>query len=257
MFNLKAFSLLVVALCFGVGAAVFANDWLQRQASAQVAEAIIERQPVLVAARTIEFGHTLEELDIRVVEWPVDLLPEGVLGDRETALGRVAGQKLLAGEPLLAERLVDELPGSELSSMIAPSKRAITVRVNDVAGVAGFLLPGNRVDVLGTRKVNGRANTRTVLQNVKVLAVDQRARRDADGPVVVRAVTLEAGVDESITLVRATEEGTVQLALRNPEDLAMRDDTELPAKVVRAPRPAAPTVRIIRGTSVNRQAVQN
>ena len=259
MFNFKALSLLIAALFFGVGAAFFANDWLQRQASTQVMEAVIERQPVLVAARAVEFGQKLVAADIRVVEWPVDLLPDGVLGDSEMAVGRVASQKLLAGEPLLAERLVERLSGSALSAMIAPNKRAITVRVNDVAGVAGFLLPGNRVDVLGTRKVNGRANTRTVLQNVKVLAVDQKASRDKEEPVVVRAVTLEAGVDESITLVKATEEGTVQLALRNPEDLAMRVDPEPVASAARsaASRRAEPVVRIIRGTSVNQLTVQN
>ena len=171
----------------------------------------------------------------------------------------MANQKLIAGEPLLAERLVERLTGSALSAMIAPNMRAITVRVNDVAGVAGFLLPGNRVDVLGTRKVNGRANTTTVLQNVKVLAVDQRANRDKDEPIVVRAVTLEADVEDSITLVRATEEGTVQLALRNPEDLAMRVDTARAPSAARKgdAAPADAQVRIIRGTSVDRLAVQN
>lgn len=259
MFNFKAFSLLVGALLFGVGAAFFANNWLQQQASTQVMEAIIERQPVLVAARVVEFGQRLEESDIRIVEWPVDLLPEGVLGDQSKAVGRIANQKLLVGEPLLAERLVERLTGSALSAMISPNKRAITVRVNDVAGVAGFLLPGNRVDVLGTRMVDSRANTTTVLQNVKVLAVDQSTKHDKDEPVVVRAVTLEAGVDESITLVKATQEGTVQLVLRNPEDLAMRVDVEPDTKVaqVKRIRSVEPMVRVIRGTSVDRLVVQN
>lgn len=259
MFNFKAFSLLIAALFFGVGAAFFANDWLRQQASTQVMEAVIERQPVLVAAQVVEFGERLEESDIRIVDWPVDLLPEGVLGDQSLAVGRIASQKLLVGEPLLAERLVEQLTGSALSSMIAPNKRAITVRVNDVAGVAGFLLPGNRVDVLGTRMVNSRAITVTVLQNIKVLAVDQKANHDRNEPTVVRAVTLEAGVDDSITLVKATEEGSVQMVLRNPEDLATRMDVEPVTRIAKADkiRSSKPMVRIIRGTSVDRLAVQN
>lgn len=259
MFNFKAFSLLIAALFFGVGAAFFANNWLQQQASTQVMEAVIERQPVLVAARVVEFGEKLEESDIRIVNWPVDLLPEGVMGDQSLAVGRIASQKLFVGEPLLAERLVERLAGSALSAMIAPNKRAITVRVNDVAGVAGFLLPGNRVDVLGTRMVDSRANTKTVLQNVKVLAVDQKANHDKNEPAVVRAVTLEADVDESIMLVKATQEGSVQLVLRNPDDLATRMEVEPVRKIARAGklRSAHPMVRVIRGTSVNRLVVQN
>lgn len=259
MFNFKAFSLLIAALFFGVGAAFFANNWLQQQASTQVMEAVIERQPVLVAARIVEFGERLEESDIRIVDWPVDLLPEGVVGDQSLAIGRIASQKLLVGEPLLAERLVEQLTGSALSAMIAPNKRAITVRVNDVAGVAGFLLPGNRVDVLGTRMVKGRANTVTVLQNIKVLAVDQKTNDDKNEPTVVRAVTLEATVEESIILVRTTEEGSVQMVLRNPEDLATRVEVAPVTKVAQAGkvRSPKPTVRIIRGTSVDRLAVQN
>lgn len=259
MFNIKALGLLLAAVFFGVGAAFFANDWLQRQADAKVTEALIERRPVLVAARTVEFGRTLEQADVQVVKWPADLLPKGVLGDPRKAVGLVASQKLIAGEPLLSERLVERLTGSALSAMIAPNMRAITVRVNDVAGVAGFLLPGNRVDVFGTRKTNGSATTTTVLENVKVLAVDQSASREEDDPVVVRAVTLEAGVEDSITLVKATEEGTVQLALRNPEDLATSADTEPVEPIVRhrAAIPSRTQVRIIRGTSIDQLAVRN
>lgn len=259
MFNFKAFSLLVVALLFGIGAAFFANSWLQQQANTQELAAVVDHQPVLVAARKLEYGQQLEEADIKVVEWPVDLVPAGALSDQVDAVGRFANQKLVVGEPLLEARVVDRVAGSALSALISDNKRAITVRVNDVAGVAGFLLPGNRVDVLGTRMVSNRAITSTVLQNVRVLAVDQRASPDKDEPVVVRAVTLEAGIDESIMLVKATEEGSVQLVLRNPEDLAIRIAQAPVQKTVQAKRTRTrePLVRIIRGTSVNSLAIQN
>ena len=141
--------------------------------------------------------------------------------------------------------------------MIAPSKRAITVRVNDVAGVAGFLLPGNRVDVLGSKTLNRKTTTKTILQNLKVLAIDQKSNPDKDEPVVVRAVTLEADLDESIKLVNATQEGSVQLVLRNPEDkIKLAQNSEKPAPKISTPRRATPTVTIIRGTSVNKSRLR-
>ena len=105
--------------------------------------------------------------------------------------GWIATSEIIEGELLMKGRFVEHLAGSTLAAMVAPNKRAVSVRVNDVAGVAGFLLPGNFVDVLGTRLERGsrRAVTSTIIQNVKVLAVDQTARTDDDNePVVVRAV---------------------------------------------------------------------
>ena len=131
-----------------------------------------------------------------------------------------------------------------------------------VVGVAGFLLPGNRVDVLASRIENStrRAITETILKNIKVLAVDQTASTDKNEPVIVRAVTLEMAPDQSEALVKAKEEGTIQLTLRNPlakEEIIVEEPP--PAPVARpvsrpAPRRAAPrdtTITIIRGTNVD------
>ena len=140
--------------------------------------------------------------------------------------------------------------------------RAVTVRVDDVVGVAGFLLPGNHVDVVAARMHNDtqRAEAETVLRNLNVLAVDQTASQDKDQPVVVRAVTLEVTPKQAEVLVRAREEGKIQLTLRNP--LANREPEVVaavepkpapaPAKKVREPvvRPAGNPVTIIRGTNV-------
>lgn len=257
MFNGKALGLLTVALIFGFGAAVFANQWLQEQLS--TTPVVVEQADttaVVIAAKEIPFGQVVEDIHIRTVQWPKDLVPEAAVLLPEDAIGKLANQKILAGEPLSSERIVTKLAGSKLSALIGEDKRAITVRVNDVAGVAGFLLPGNRVDVLGTRMVKKRAFTTPVLQNIKVLAVDQTSRQDKDDPVVVRAVTLEADLDQSLILVKATSEGSVQLVLRNPEDLSTRIEEKKVATVVKK-RVAPPTVKIIRGTSVNNATVRN
>ena len=133
---------------------------------------------------------------------------------------------------------------------IEPTKRAVSVRVNDVIGVGGFLLPGNRVDVLATRMTDERrAVTQTLLQNLKVLAVDQTASPEKDKPAVVRAVTLEMEPVEAELLVGATEEGTVQLALRNPDDMrvvssiANPPPAAQPARMPRIVKPAMPVAK--------------
>ena len=123
-------------------------------------------------------------------------------------------RRSLSGEVLLKERLAKTSAGSTLAALIRPDMRAVTVRVDDVVGVAGFLMPGNHVDVVAARKVdNSRPITETVLYDINVLAVDQTANQDKDQPLVVRAVTLEMTPKQAEVLVRAREEGRIQLTL--------------------------------------------
>jgi pilus assembly protein CpaB len=238
------------ALLLGLGAAWMANGWIQ--ARIQPAEAG-NAATVVVAALEVPFGTKIESSHIRTTEWPIGSVPEGAFSDPAEVEGKIAKQAFFPGEILLEGRVAEHLGGSTLSAIIEPNKRAITVRVNDVIGVAGFLLPGNRVDVLATRREGKRANTRTVLEDIKVLAVDQSASPEKDKPVVVRAVTLEMTPEEAETLVKSTEEGTLQLTLRNPLDknpvLAKKEESRPVRKVVRA-RSYGSNVTIIRGVDV-------
>lgn len=256
MFNGKALFLLVLALAAGVGAARYAHTWLQTQTGGTIVEAV-ETVDVVIAAREIPFGIIIEDSHLRTATWPKENVPVDTFRTKDELIGKLLNQSAVPGEPLMGARVVDKLEGSRLSALIAPNKRAITVRVNDVAGVAGFLLPGNRVDILATRLANGRATTDTLLQNIKVLAVDQKADRDKNEPVVVRAVTLEADLEEASKLAGATQEGTIQLVLRNPEDNATIIEA---APVAKAPAPVKRDTRrpitIIRGTSVNESKVK-
>lgn len=219
----------VGALVLGVVAAVFAARWMQNRL-ADVESSRAGTVPVVVAAIEIPFGERIKATDVKTINWPQMQRPDDSFADPSLVVGRFTNQKLLPGEMVLKQRIVDESAGNLLSTLIEPNHRAVTVRVNDVIGVAGFLLPGNRVDVLATRKDNNRrAETRTLLQNLKVLAVDQTtAQEGKDEPVVVRAVTLEMRPDQAEQLVSATEEGSVQLALRNPEDLSVATSPEPP-----------------------------
>lgn len=257
MFNAKALILLLLSIGVGTGAAVYARHWLQSQ-QGNVAESTVDTTDVLVAAREIPYGQTIEESHLRLVAWPNDALPEGIYMVKEDVVGKIVNQTALPGDLMLQARVVDKLEGSRLSALIAPNKRAITVRVDDVNGVAGFLLPGNRVDVLATRLVDRRATTKTLLQDIKVLAIDQKASPDKDDPVVVRAVTLEADLEEAEKLSGATAEGKIQLVLRNPDDRAVvRENVPVATETTRAPsRDTRQNITIIRGTSVDQSKVR-
>lgn len=250
---------LLIAVLLGLGAALFARSWMQSRLAAVEAE---KRNgvAVVVAATEIPFGAKIKSESVKIAYWPKDNVPAGIFNDPADVVGKVANQKILPDEPVSQSRAVNQGGGSSLAALIEPNMRAVTVRVNDVIGVAGFLLPGNRVDVLATRVLdNRRAQTRTLLQDLKVLAVDQTAQADKDKPVVVRAVTLEVEPREAELLVTAIEEGTVQLALRNPEDVALLSSAELAeppkprkprARVVVEQPLAAPSITVIRQTQV-------
>jgi len=242
----------VLAIALGVGAMWLANGWLESRLT-PVAGAEADTIGVVVAAVEIPFGMKIESAQLKQIAWPSEDLPAGALVSLEEAEGKIANQTLFPGELILRNRIVEHISGSTLSAIISPNMRAVTVRVNDVLGVAGFLLPGNRVDILASRTENRRAQTQTILENIKVLAVDQTASPDKDKPIVVRAVTLEASPKESERLVKATQEGTVQLALRNPTDDAKLVKAE-PAKPVVARRVrSGSSVTIIRGNSISRK----
>lgn len=266
----KSLLSLLMATVLGLGAAVFAQNWMKDRIAAVEAEKL-NGVPVVIAVREIPFGEKITADDLKVIGWPHGNVPEGVFSDPAEVLGKVANQKILPGEPVLKSRAVQMGGGSSLAALIEPNMRAVTVRVNDVIGVGGFLLPGNRVDVLATRMLDQqrRAQTRTLLSNVKVLAVDQTALAEKDKPVVVRAVTLEVDPRQAEKLVQATEEGTVQMALRNPDDSSVLEDTETvavappvatpsrsrPKLAVTESAPAeAPPVMVIRQTQVGRSA---
>jgi pilus assembly protein CpaB len=180
--------------------------------------------------------------------------PGGAFNELKEVEGKVTRAAILQGEILLEGRFTDQGNGSTLAAVVERNMRAVSVRVDDVVGVAGFLLPGNRVDILGTRDLpNREAHSETILQNVRVLAVDQTASTDKNEPVVVRAVTLEVTPEQAEVLVKWKEQGTIQLTLRNPLDESVQERP----KVAAAPRkPAAtaprkaPTVTVIRGTDV-------
>lgn len=254
----KSSATTLVALIIGIGAAVFAGSWMKTRLEAAAA-AQAGTTPVVVAARDIPFGERIEADAVRTVAWPNGSLPEESFSDVNDVVGRYTNQPLWPGEAVLKARVVPETSGNRLSTLIQPNNRAVTVRVNDVIGVAGFLLPGNRVDVLATRVerngTNEHARTVTLLQNLKVLAVDQTAEPKKGEPVVVRAVTLEMSPEQAEMLVAATEEGTVQLALRNPEDRDLTVAAAEPPPVV-APPPPVVQKPVVRKARVTRKAAE-
>jgi pilus assembly protein CpaB len=244
--------LVILSLLLGGVAAWGANNWLQdklKPADPNSAE-------VAAAAMAIPYGTKVEGRHIRMISLPPESVPEGAFHQANLIEGKVATRDIARGEILLAERFADHDGGSTLAALVNHNMRAVTVRVDDVVGVAGFLLPGNRVDVVSSRleQQTRRATTETILTNLRVLAVDQTAATDKNDPVIVRAVTLEMTPAQSEVLVKAKAEGTIQLTLRNPSDDSVPvAKTEAPVKrvVVPAAPPAPPTVTVIRGTLVN------
>jgi len=261
--------LIVVSLLLAVGAAYVANQWLLSKN--QEHEATPGTVPVAVAAIDIPFGTKIEPRHVAVIQMLEGTAPQGAFPTVAAVEGKVARASIMKDELLLAGRFTEEGEGSTLASVIAENMRAVSVRVNDVVGVAGFLAPGNYVDVVGAYQEASETRSETVVQNVKVLAVDQTASSDKNEPVVVRAVTLEVTPFDAEKLVLAEKRGMIQLALRNPNDTEMVAMTKpapaqapvqaaAPAPVAKAkprvkvgPPPPSTDVTVIRGTEVGKE----
>lgn len=248
--------LIFLSLLMAVGAAWVANQWVSGQLVSQE-NAEPNTQLVVTAAIAIPFATKVEGRHLKLTEIPEGVSPAGAYTDLADVEGKVSTTSIARGEILVAERFASHSRGSTLAALVAPNMRAVTVRVDDVIGVGGFLLPGNTVDVVAARKNRDqRAITETILKNIKVLAVDQDAATEENEPVIVRAVTLEVTPKDAEKVVKARTEGSIQLTLRNPEEEEEIVPPKPAKRVVRARAPRkAPTdssVEIIRGTDVKK-----
>jgi pilus assembly protein CpaB len=212
----KAWIMLVVAIVAGLAAVVLAARWMQQQGGS--------RTQVAVAAADIELGGRITPEMVRMVDWPQASIPPGAFNEAQPLHGRVVLSSLQRGEPILAGRLAPEGSKGGLSAVVGEGKRAMTVRVNDVSGVAGFSLPGTYVDIMvntqedGSRRDGSTAISKIVLERILVLAVAQEADRDTTKPKVVNAVTLEVSPEQAELLDLARSVGTLSLVLRNQSD---------------------------------------
>lgn len=206
--------MLALSLLIGVVAVVMAARWMNEKAA-------LSTTGVVVAAHDIPLGTRLMPEHLKVVAWPSGSKPSGTFNDVQKVSTRVLNASVQAGEPLLESRLAPVGSKGGLSALIPEGKRAVSVKVKEESGVAGFALPGNYVDVLvSAQDENGRPVSRIVLQRILVLAIAQEANRDETKPRLVNAVTLEVTPAEAEQLDLARSIGQLSLALRNQVDMA-------------------------------------
>lgn len=229
--------MLGLALIFAIAAVFLAQDWLKKQS----ANVVTKNTTTVVVARTaLGFGAIVRGEQLRVIEWPSANIPKGAFRKIEKLVHkgepRVVLSRIEANEPILSSKVSGFGGRASLSTVIADGMRASTIRVNDVNGVAGFVLPGDRVDILLTRDEQGQKRrsrggnlfTDVLLQNVKVLAIDQQSDEKKDKPSVAKAVTLEVSSIQSQKLVLAQTVGSLSLALRN-----VKNGKSIAAKTIR------------------------
>ena len=206
--------MLVLSVMAGGAATVLAAGWLGERSSAAMV-------PVVVASRDVEAGQQIDAAMLQAVNWPRDARLQGSFAEPGELGGRVLRTALARGEPVLEAKLAPAGTRGGLSAVIEPGRRAITVKVNEVVGVAGFALPGNYVDVLLSTQddsANAQMVSRIVLERILVLAVAQEAGRDETRPKVVSAVTLEVTPQQAERLDLARNVGQLSLVLRNQID---------------------------------------
>jgi pilus assembly protein CpaB len=216
--------ILGVAILIGLAAVFLANSYLGR---VETQQATSPQGTVKVAVATVplDFGTSITPDKVRLVDWPAGSLPEGTFSSIPQLLPmnhtRVALRPMAANEPILRSKISGEGGRAAISAVLDPTKRAVAVRVSDVAGVAGFVLPGDVVDVLITRTpmvANGASQqiTDVLLQKVRVIAIDQDASDSTDKPAIGKTATLEVAQVDAQKLALAQQVGQLSLALVNP-----------------------------------------
>ena len=259
--------MLAAALASGGLAALLAMRYLQQKATPLAAQPI--RSNMVVAARGLPVGTIVSEQHVKTIEWTGGALPLGYIGSPQEVVGRGLMSDLQENEPILESKLAPKGAGGGLPIIINEGMRGLTMRVNEVSGVAGFVTPNTRVDVLLTMedKANaGEPSTRIIMQDMRVLAAGQSIQPDKEGkPQPVPVVTFLVSPQQAETLALASQQGSIQLALRNQLDTMevktsgtrrsalMRGPGGAPVRraatrgPVPAPQPAAQVVEVYRG----------
>ena len=276
MKNTRALMMLAISILVGIAVTALAVNWVAQKGS-------IASNKVVVAVMDIELGSRLNPQMLTTVDWPSGSLPQGAFADAKELQDRVVKTSIQRGEAILNAKLAPVGTQGGLSAVITEGKRAMTVRVNDVVGVAGFALPGNYVDVMVNAqkdKEGAKGNeeqqqiSKTVLERVLVLAVAQEAGRDDTKPKVVNAVTLELTLEDAEKLDLARNVGTLSLVLRNQVDkrpvmtagitkkelFGEKEEPVAKVEKVAAAKPAVKVVRRVRSIPVaaasNRNCVE-
>jgi pilus assembly protein CpaB len=283
MNRVRILAVLIVALLAGGGLAAGTYSYLQ---NVPVKTVTVPTRPVVMATADLALGSELRADDLVVAAWPEGSTPEGTFATPAELVGRSLIVSVVRHEPILSAKLASKEAGTGLPPIIPAGKRAVSVKVNEVIGVAGYVLPGNFVDVVATANPTSRpedVTSKVVLSNVQVLASGTRLEQDLkDGkPVQVTVVTLLVTPEQSERLALASSEGKIQLALRNPLDagtpetpgirpgvllgqtkptkpapaVATRRPSAPPQPQQSAPPEAPPTVEIIRGDKRERVVV--
>ncbi|PLX77417.1 MAG: Flp pilus assembly protein CpaB [Desulfuromonas sp.] len=214
-----------LAVLFGLLAVWMTNQWLQERGSGQVATAStpVETEQVVVAATDIPLGSRLTGETLAMTEWPAGKAPRGSFNSVEELDGRVTLSRMAAGMPVLKGELADAGSGAGLVALIEPGNRAMAVRVDEVTGVGGFIIPDSMVDVISVETRGKKNKSNTVLERVRVLAIAQETETEEGKAQVVRTVTLQVKPDEAEKLALQMHVGSLHLILRNPMDDAVKE----------------------------------
>lgn len=275
MRNTRALMMMAIAVVLAFAAVIVAARWIGAQTQGNAGK-------IAVALVDIGLGARINPEMVRMVDWPTGAMPPGAFTDPKELDSRVARSSMQRGEPIMESKLAPPGTKGGLSAVVSEGKRAITVRVNDVVGVAGFALPGNYVDILVNTQEEGAKNpnrdstiSKIVLERILVLAIAQESNRDDTKPKVVNAVTLEVSPEQAERLDLARSVGSLSLVLRNQIDpdpvntggatkatlfnvqapaapATKSEPAPRPRPVIRqvaAPRPPADQVEIIKGLS--------
>jgi pilus assembly protein CpaB len=263
--------MIAFAVVFGLLAVFIAQAWLNNQADLRAKNfdankpAAMATQTIVVAKQPLRFGTQLDRAMLEEVPWPSQALPAGAFAKIDELMrggNRVVLAAIEPNEPVLALKVTGAGQRATLSALVGPGMKAVTIRVNDVEGVGGFVLPGDRVDVTLTRQIDKTsATSEVVLQNARVLAIDQTADERAIKAAVAKSVTLEVDTVDAQKLSLASSVGSLSLMLRKAGDTAEARPRKITLKDIGSNEPsgeakrATATIMVTRATETKEYSV--